>query len=90
MIYKQHKSNIKPNTNKLTKKKLNKCWFKAEEIRIPFRLSVRKYASALSSYVIISVALYQNCRDLCSYFLLLPNCKSEVKLWGQLKVMEGQ
>ena len=46
MIYKQHKSNIKPNTNKLTKKKLNKCWFKAEEIRIPFRLSVCKYASA--------------------------------------------
>ena len=46
MIYKQHKSNIKPNPNKLTeKKKLNKCWFKAKEVRIPFRVSVGKNAS---------------------------------------------
>ena len=46
MIYKQHKSHIKPNTNKLTNKKLNKRWFKAKEVRIPFRLSVGKNASA--------------------------------------------
>ena len=46
MIYKQNKSNIKTNTNKLTEKKLNKRWFKAKEVRIPFSLSAGKNASA--------------------------------------------
>ena len=43
----------------------------------------------LSSYITISLALQQNCRELCSYFLWLTYCKSEVQSSGQQKVIKG-
>ena len=58
-------------------KKLSKLWFKTKETRNLSSLTLGKTAiatfisSQLSSYVAISVALSQNCRELCSYFLWL-------------------